>query len=99
MGEESCSMVRRLTVSLAIAVGLSGCELLLHFENPPEQGPQCADGLDNDDNGPADCADPSCADEANCLCGNGVLDPGEACDDGNRNDNDSCSTTCQLRCS
>lgn len=27
-------------------------------------------------------------------CGNGVLDPGEACDDGNRLDRDCCSPTC-----
>ena len=28
------------------------------------------------------------------LCGNGQLDPGEECDDGNRNDNDGCPTGC-----
>lgn len=30
------------------------------------------------------------------LCGNGDLDPGEACDDGNNLDGDCCSATCQL---
>jgi cysteine-rich repeat protein len=30
------------------------------------------------------------------LCGNGTLDPGEACDDGNTADGDGCSSTCQL---
>ncbi len=29
-------------------------------------------------------------------CGNGVLDPGEACDDGNAANGDCCSATCQL---
>src|SRR5262245_58826327 len=32
-----------------------------------------------------------------CLavnCGNGVQDPGEACDDGNRDSGDGCSATC-----
>lgn len=28
------------------------------------------------------------------TCGNGALDPGEACDDGNRTDGDCCSATC-----
>ena len=29
-------------------------------------------------------------------CGNGLLDPGEHCDDGNFNDGDGCSSTCQI---
>ncbi len=28
------------------------------------------------------------------LCGNGRLDPGEVCDDGNRNDGDGCASFC-----
>jgi cysteine-rich repeat protein len=30
------------------------------------------------------------------VCGDGVIDAGEQCDDGNNNDGDGCSTTCQL---
>lgn len=30
------------------------------------------------------------------ACGDGVVDPGEACDDGNREDGDGCSAQCQL---
>jgi fibro-slime domain-containing protein len=30
------------------------------------------------------------------ACGNGVLDPGEQCDDGNTTSGDGCSSTCQL---
>lgn len=30
------------------------------------------------------------------TCGNNVLDSGEQCDDGNKNDNDGCSATCTL---
>lgn len=30
------------------------------------------------------------------VCGDGSLDDGEECDDGNRNDNDGCSSTCQV---
>jgi cysteine-rich repeat protein len=29
-------------------------------------------------------------------CGNGMLDPGEDCDDGNASDDDDCSTLCYL---
>lgn len=29
-------------------------------------------------------------------CGNGRLDTGEGCDDGNRNSSDGCSSTCQV---
>jgi cysteine-rich repeat protein len=33
------------------------------------------------------------------LCGNGILDPGEECDDGNTFDCDSCTSTCKIaRC-
>ena len=34
--------------------------------------------------------------KAGALCGNGVVDPGEACDDGNTADNDGCSATCGI---
>ncbi|MGO9291479.1 MAG: DUF4215 domain-containing protein [Polyangia bacterium] len=30
------------------------------------------------------------------LCGNGVLDPGERCDDGNRVNGDGCNAFCQI---
>lgn len=30
------------------------------------------------------------------FCGDGILDPGEECDDGNREDGDSCSATCRI---
>ncbi|MFL6201718.1 MAG: DNRLRE domain-containing protein [Thermoanaerobaculia bacterium] len=42
----------------------------------PTQNPEtsCADGLDNDCDGTTDMAD------LDCSCGNGVKDPGEACD-------------------
>ena len=29
------------------------------------------------------------------VCGDGILDPGEECDDGNTNDGDGCSSDCQ----
>jgi cysteine-rich repeat protein len=30
------------------------------------------------------------------VCGNGIVDSGETCDDGDTNDNDGCSATCQI---
>ncbi|UCF34440.1 MAG: DUF4215 domain-containing protein [Phycisphaerales bacterium] len=30
------------------------------------------------------------------ICGDGILDPGEECDDGNNEDGDGCSATCEL---
>ncbi len=39
----------------------------------------------------------SCQDEgAGGQCGNGLLDPGEQCDDANTNNGDGCSDTCQV---
>ena len=34
--------------------------------------------------------------EADPLCGNGLVDTNEECDDGNENDNDKCTNTCKL---
>ena len=31
-------------------------------------------------------------------CGNGILDPGEQCDDGNRSSGDGCTALCQIPC-
>jgi len=42
------------------------------------------------------CIDTSGTITAERLCGNGALDPGEGCDDGNANDGDCCSSACQL---
>jgi cysteine-rich repeat protein len=33
------------------------------------------------------------------LCGNGIVDPGETCDDGNRLSGDGCNPLCQIECS
>src|SRR5262249_7012324 len=49
--------------------------------------PETCNGLDDDCDGQTD--------EDHVCCGNGRLDPGETCDDGNTNSNDCCSATCQ----
>ena len=49
----------------------SGCS---HFED-------CANGLDDDGDGLADCDDPDCANAFECpACGNGIVQAGEDCD-------------------
>ncbi len=50
------------------------------------------DGLDGDGDGLYGTNDPDCA--APTQCGNGILEPGEACDDGNILDGDCCSAIC-----
>jgi cysteine-rich repeat protein len=37
-----------------------------------------------------------CGPAVKALCGDGVIDPGEQCDDGNAKSGDCCSSTCQL---
>src|SRR5204863_774110 len=32
------------------------------------------------------------------ICGNGMIDPGEQCDDGNKAPGDGCSHLCQIEC-
>ncbi|HEY1549598.1 MAG TPA: myxococcus cysteine-rich repeat containing protein [Kofleriaceae bacterium] len=49
-----------------------------------------------DDDGTGDGGIGSGSGSASALCGNGVLDPGEQCDDGNTVSGDGCSSTCQL---
>lgn len=67
--------------------------------------PQCRDGKDNDGDGLTDFPqDPDCKDEnddsearkGNGTCGDGVVDPGEACDDGNDDPADGCTNECTL---
>lgn len=75
-----------------IAALAHGCVADLSRE-PQED---CARRGDEDGNGLADCADPACAWRASCnlSCGDGVVDPGEECDDGNVIDDDGCDRDC-----
>ncbi len=57
---------------------------------PSEPEDEACDGLDNDCNGVADDGD-VCN-----LCGDGELDEGEECDDGDRDAGDGCSADCTV---
>ena len=59
------------------------------IDNPCEQ----CDGTDND------ACELSCDAKCQCVapvCGNGIIGPGEDCDDGNNDDGDGCSLTCTV---
>ena len=69
--------------------------------------PVCGDGLiqagveecdDGDANKPTPDGEGGCSTKCEVLavCGDGVLDPEEDCDDGNTDDDDACPSTCQL---
>ncbi len=79
------------------AILLAGCQTVVEFETPRERGEQCADGIDNDDNGAVDCVDGGCLGEPNCLgCGDGTMGLYEECDDGNLDPNDGCNEACRI---
>lgn len=51
-------------------------------------------GQECDQPGVCDPQTGMCSEPTGCLCGNGVIDPGEECDDGNRTSGDGCSASC-----
>ncbi len=61
--------------------------ITLKFEIDADQGLEFS-GWNLDDVCLVGVADPA-------LCGNGAVDPGETCDDGNQTDGDGCSAACQ----
>ena len=65
--------------------------------------PECTDTRDNDGDGKIDSPeDPECFipewESESRVCGNGLLETNEECDDGNRISNDGCESTCTLKC-
>jgi cysteine-rich repeat protein len=66
--------------------------------------PECTDNIDNDGDGLVDYpADPDCENLLdnsesvnNAVCGDGIKQAGEQCDDGNAYNNDACLNNCKL---
>jgi cysteine-rich repeat protein len=80
------------------ACSVSGV-MYLPLDEEPATPEDCATSGDEDGNGMADCADPSCAGAPACMstqpvCGDGHADPSEQCDDGNPINGDDCDTNC-----
>jgi len=96
--------IRRKVVTLCAAATLAACSfdaVNFSLSNTLPDGPlveRCDTPGDEDGNGLADCADPACAAEPSCQvrCGNGKVEAGEACDDGNTTDGDACESDCTL---
>ncbi len=74
-----------------------------HCDDAPNPPPSC----DNDTDGDGDCdgeEPPSCDHDTDgdgtcdpvAVCGNGTVETGEACDDGNVTNLDGCSASCQI---
>ncbi|MFH2011067.1 MAG: DUF4215 domain-containing protein [bacterium] len=78
-----------------------GCAPNCTIENIPNPETNCSDRVDNDGDGLVDCEDPDCANNSWCqaYCGDGFVDPGEQCDDGNTTSGDGCDSSCMLEVS
>jgi len=90
-------------VALCVTAALVACSVnpvafTLGDGRPTEN---CKAAGDEDGNGLADCSDPACASAPWCqpACGNGRIEMGEGCDDGNAVNGDACERDCTLsRC-
>ncbi len=80
--------------AISVAAALTACSAAP--ATPPLVDEDCTIVGDEDGNGLADCDEPVCAGMATCqpACGNGKLEAGEACDDGNTTSWDGCNHDC-----
>jgi len=91
----SHDFIAALALALTILGGLGGCSRRLVLGgNPLPGGFAGANGNTGGRGGTAPCA--PAADVDLTRCGNGLLDPGEQCDDHNRVNRDGCSSLCQI---
>jgi cysteine-rich repeat protein len=81
-------------VKLAIADATDGqidSWVFVQTKSFPDLVENCTNHVDDDVDGLVDKQDPDCA-----VCGDGVVDPGEECDDGNVVAGDGCGPTCRV---
>ncbi|MBL9018745.1 MAG: DUF4215 domain-containing protein [Myxococcales bacterium] len=77
-------------VAFALALVLGAAQAIAEGEEPelaPAAEPEPTPTTD---------PEPSTSSETTGACGNGVVDPGEICDDGNTYSGDGCSATCSI---
>src|SRR5262249_42432997 len=89
-GEGDCDSNAECQPGLVCAIGVgSGPKHGFPLDVDICVPPHCADGVTDADELSIDCGGADCG---KCLCGDGILFPlaGEACDDGNFNNNDRC---------
>jgi cysteine-rich repeat protein len=87
-------------LALGVAAALTACSATPATPTPADGqlAEDCTAAGDEDGNGQADCSDPACAGAPACqpVCGNGIVEAGEPCDDGNARDGDGCEADCTL---
>jgi len=93
--------MRALTqLAFCSAAALAACSVApVTFTPADDQAAEdCNAAGDEDGNGLANCNDPACANALACqpACGNGKIEAGEGCDDGNATNGDSCEADCRL---
>jgi len=94
--------MRTILISLLTLVLACGCTLFVDFEPQNKKETNCRDGLDNDNDGAADCYDPDCWFATNCtgeLCDNGFDDDGDGfwdCEDPECFDHESCGNAGEI---
>ena len=95
-----CRLIPLLGVALAAAAFASLAACGGDDGGTPPGPEKCTVAGDEDQDGLADCADPDCANTAACaMCGDGNVNMGEQCDDGNNVDTDACTNMCtNARC-
>ena len=66
------------------------------FDEPPTFVLPDADAAQQDGANADACASDACVEASASICGDGVIEAGEQCDDGNTLPNDGCSSNCQV---
>lgn len=85
-------------LALALACGRTGAKSGEPVGSAPAHASSDAAAAMTSDALPATDTPAASPDLANSNCGNGHLDPGEECDDGNTVSNDGCTQLCKVEC-
>jgi cysteine-rich repeat protein len=84
--------LHKLQILLCATLLFAGCPANFDYDFGTQDGGDGGDGGDGEDGG--DSSVPN--DVSSQDCGNGILESGEDCDDGNRNADDGCSAACSV---